>query len=95
MAAVTCAECREIAEEILRSHCDLWISGDQAFRDAWLARNRLVGGTEEDVLRAEELFPKARTNPSPAVGRAVMRKLADEALTGHKVPIPPLTFDPV
>jgi hypothetical protein len=62
------------------------LSSDRDFRDAWLARNNLIGGTEDDVVRAEALFPKARWNSSRKVGIAVGKKLIHEALTGHRVP---------
>jgi hypothetical protein len=89
MNSVVCGECIAIADEIIRSYREAWASADQAFRDTWEARNKLIGGTEEDVLRAEELFPKAKPIRSGRTGQAVLRKLAHEAMTGHKVPKPP------
>jgi hypothetical protein len=47
-----------------------------------------MGGTEEDMQRAEELFPKARNEPNAEVVIAVRRKLMHLALTGHNVPYP-------
>lgn len=89
MNPVVCGECREIAAEIIHSYQETWASADQSLREAWEARNKLIGGTEEDVLRAEEVFPKAKPTTNSAIGRAILRKLAHEAMTGHKVPKPP------
>ena len=77
-----------IARELTATYEETWLSSDQNFRDAWLARNNLIGGTEDDVLRAEALFAKSRFNSSPKIGIAVGKKLIHEALTGHRVPRP-------
>ena len=45
-------ECVAVAQELGEAYADAWISCDQAFRDTWLATN-LIGGTEEDLERAE------------------------------------------
>ena len=42
---------------------------DQSFRDAWRASIKLMGGTEEDMRRAEELFPKAKNERSKPARR--------------------------
>jgi len=55
-----CEECVKIAQELNEALADLWLSADQNFRDAWRASIKLMGGTEEDMQRAEELFPKAK-----------------------------------
>ena len=89
MTPVDCRECREIADEIIRSYEEAWGSADQSLLDAWEARNNLIGGTEEDVLRAEELFSKIKPNTSAAIGLAILRKFAHEGMTGHRVPKPP------
>jgi hypothetical protein len=86
MNRFACEECVAIARELDETHQETWLSSDQDFRDAWLARNNLIGGTEDDVLRAEALFPKARSHRSPKIGIAVGKKLIHEVLTGHRVP---------
>lgn len=86
MNRFACDECVAIARELTETYEEIWFSADQDFRDAWLARNSLIGGTEDDVLRAEALFPKARLNRSSKIGIALGKKLIHEALTGHRVP---------
>jgi hypothetical protein len=54
--------------------------------------NKLICGTEEDVLRAEELFPKAQIKSSPRIGIAIKRKFTHEALTDHRLPKPGFPF---
>jgi hypothetical protein len=86
MNRFACDECFAIARELTETFQEAWFSSDQNFRDAWFARNNLIGGTEDDVLRAEALFPQARLNGSPKIGIAIGKKLIHEALTGHRVP---------
>jgi hypothetical protein len=81
-----CDECVAIVRELTETYEEAWLTSDQDLRDAWLARNSLIGGTEDDVLRAEALFPKARSSGSPKISIAVGKKLIHEALTGHRVP---------
>jgi hypothetical protein len=51
-----CDVCRALAQEIRDAYADLWAPSDQAVRDAWLATHKMIGGTEEDAQRAEELL---------------------------------------
>ncbi len=52
-------ECQAIARELGESLAEAWFFTDQQGKDAWLAVYKMIGGTEEDVQRAEELAPKA------------------------------------
>lgn len=88
MKKAPCEECVKIADELNDALAELWLTSDQSFRDAWRASIKLMGGTEEDMQRAEELFPKARNEPNAEVVIAVRRKLMHLALTGHNVPYP-------
>ncbi len=81
-----CNECLAIAQELHAAYHEMF--SDHELRDAWLAGNKLMGGTDEDVLRAEELFPKSQIKSSPRIGIAIKRKLTHEALTGHRLPKP-------
>jgi hypothetical protein len=51
-----CDVCRALAQEIRDAYADLWASSDQAVRDARLATHKMIGGTEEDAQRAEDLL---------------------------------------
>ena len=53
-----CEECAAISQELAETYEEAWFASDQDFRDAWLARNNLIGCTEDDVLRAEACSPK-------------------------------------
>jgi hypothetical protein len=102
MKRTLCEECVNIAHELDEAFAELWLSADQNFRDAWRASIKLMGGTEEDMQRAEELFPKARNSQQAVASKlhehfferngrvvaAVRRKLMHLALTGHNVPYP-------
>jgi hypothetical protein len=85
-ASADCEECRKITLELREAWTDAWLSADEEFRKTWLA---LRGGTEEDVARAEELFPKANIERKRAerLQQAIMIKFRHEAQTGHKIPL--------
>lgn len=84
--AAACDECRKIKVELREAWRDAWFSADEEFRAAWLG---LLGGTEDDAARAEELFPKANIERKRAerVRQAIMAKFMHEAQTGHKIPL--------
>jgi hypothetical protein len=81
-----CDECRKIRMELHEAWMDAWLETDEEFRAAWLG---LLGGTEEDATRAEELFPKANVKQEHAerLRQAIMVKFRHEAQTGHKIPL--------
>jgi len=96
-----CHECRSIAEEIAAAYADLWVSSDRRFKDAWIATYKMIGGTEEDFTRAEEILGPFRAASLPQLNfasdetmygtvsarirEAIMRKCEHQALTGHKI----------
>ena len=80
-----CQECLAIARELDEVYADAWISGDQAFREAWIATYQLIGGTEEDFTRAEEMAPFPVSAESKKIDRALLKKFAHEARSGHKI----------
>jgi hypothetical protein len=59
-----CDECRALAQNLRDAYSDALASSDQAVRDGWLATLKMIGGTEEDAQRAEELL-----KPLPQAGR--------------------------
>lgn len=98
--AAPCPECCEIAEEVQTAYAEAWASATPELRRAWQAVYRMIGGTEEDFERAEALLRpfKVGYRPGPdlwlpparsPIARALHRKLAHEAFTGHKIPNPP------
>jgi hypothetical protein len=97
----TCQECQSIAEAIAAAFADTWESSDHKFKDAWIATRKMIGGTEEDAARAEDILSGYRAEPlrhfrfaagerssevAPArIREALSRKYEHEALTGHKI----------
>jgi len=51
-----CQECQIIAEEIAAAFAEAWESSDHKFKDAWIATHKMIAGTEEDAVRAEEIL---------------------------------------
>jgi len=80
-----CEECMAIVREVREAYRETWLSAGPEFRDAWRATYKLIGGTEEDVLRAGELLPNAATGSSPRIGNAIRRMLAHEARASHRL----------
>ena len=100
-----CDVCRALARDLSDAYADFWASSDQAVREAWLATHKMIGGTEEDAQRAEELLkalPQAETYDRlipPALFRdnpkflEVIRNMnLHLACTGHVVRVP--TYPP-
>jgi hypothetical protein len=91
-----CDECRALAQDLRDAYVDA--SSDQAVRDAWLATRKMIGGTEEDAQRAEQLLkplpqalrydtriPQGLSLVNPKL-REVFRNMALHfARTGHTV----------
>lgn len=70
-----CDVCQALAQDLGDAYADFWASSDQAVRDAWLATHKMIGGTEEDAQRAEELLsalPQAETY-DPRIPPALFR----------------------
>jgi formiminotetrahydrofolate cyclodeaminase len=81
----TCKECEAIALELRDAYADAWISSDEESREAWIATYKLIGGTEEDAIRAKELASAAQFRDPLRINQVFLRKLAHEARSGHKV----------
>ncbi len=84
MGNPACDECRRIALELREAWTEAWLSTDDEFRAAWTG---LLGGTEEDLARAEEIFPRTKVANADQLRKVVMKKFEHEALTGHKIPL--------
>jgi len=72
---------RELAE----AYAEQWAQSDQPTRDAWQAFYRMIGGTEEDAKRAEELVRGAKFQDRTRIKLAVKKMLRHRAQTGHKL----------
>jgi cytosine/adenosine deaminase-related metal-dependent hydrolase len=93
-----CEECRALAQELRDAYEDAWASSDQPTRDAWRATYKMIGGTEEDVQRAEKLLEalareerySARIPPGffprfPKCSNTCRKMAVHFARTGHNV----------
>ena len=89
-----CDVCRALVQDLL----DAYVSSDQAVRDAWLATRKMIGGTEEDAQRAEELLkalpqaerydtriPQGSSLVNPKFREAFRNMARHFARTGHRV----------
>jgi hypothetical protein len=86
---VSCQECEAIVQELRDAYADAWSFSGQESKDAWVATYKMIGGTEEDATRAEDLAPAAQFREPLRINRAIHRKFAHEARSGHKVPWAP------
>ena len=100
MDHLPCPECQSIAEEIAAAFAYAWKS-DHKFKHPWIATRKMIGGTEQDAERAEEILGGYRAEPlrnfglavgegssegAPArIREALSRKYQHWALTGHKI----------
>lgn len=80
----SCAECEAIARELGEAYLKAWSASDRGTQAAWSAIYKMIGGTETDVERAEELLREAKP-VSLNVSRILRRKFQHEARTGHKL----------
>jgi hypothetical protein len=100
-SAEECEECRAIAQDLRDAYADAWASSDQPVRDAWLATRQMIGGTEEDAQRAEELLkalpqaerynvriPQSLSPHNPKYREAILNMARHFARTGHRVRSP-------
>jgi hypothetical protein len=91
-----CDECRALAQDLRDAYVDA--SSDQAVRDAWLATRKMIGGTEEDAQRAEQLLkplpqalrydthtPSGLSLVNPKLREAFRKLFLHFARTGHTV----------
>lgn len=82
-----CSECQAIARELSEAYAEAWANADHQTREASLAVQKLLGGTEEDAERAEELVANAKPlDYRQRIQRALLKKYTHQARTGHKIP---------
>ena len=80
-----CSECAAITAELAQAYTEAWSSGNQDFRDSWLATYKMIGETEDDFARAEELPSFPASHASERINRAFLEKFAHEARSGHRI----------
>jgi hypothetical protein len=98
-----CDECCALAQDLRDAYVDA--SSDQAVRDAWLATRKMIGGTEEDAQRTEELLkalpqaesynariPQGLSQVNPKLREAFRNIALHFARTGHSVRLPDSPF---
>jgi hypothetical protein len=83
-----CDECLKIREELRGAVADAWLSADQKTKDARVAMYRMIGGTEADAERAEQLLAPFVRGPESMVQNrvhAIMSRMSlHAAQSGHK-----------
>jgi hypothetical protein len=57
----SCQECEAISLEYRSAYRDFWLNASAETRTAYQAVAKLIGGTEEDVVRVEDLALPFRT----------------------------------
>jgi hypothetical protein len=82
--AAGCDECRSIMQELSAAYREALASPE--IRDALIACRKMIGGTESDVVDAEDAFAKARGKSSPRIRNAISRMYAHMVRTGHRLP---------
>jgi len=82
---MSCMECEAIAQELREAYAEAWTSSDQASKDAWIATYKMIGGTDDDAVRAEELVSAAKSREPRRINQVLCRKFAHEVRSGHKV----------
>jgi hypothetical protein len=100
-----CDLCSTLAQELRDAYAKVWESSDQAVRDAWLATHKMIGGTEEDAQRAEELLkalpqaerydtriPQGLYMVNPKLREVFQNMALHFARTGHRVRLPDFPF---
>jgi hypothetical protein len=84
-----CDECVSIRQELAEAYAKEWAAADRATRDAWSAVWGMIGGSEEDAERAEELSARATIKDRPRIRTALMKAMTHTAQTGHRIPLRP------
>ncbi len=87
MRTTSCRECEAIELEYKEASFEYWSNSSVEIKESWRLLRRLVGGTEDDVVRLEEL-PRPKVTGSSRVAEINARRIQHWKLTGHYVNFP-------
>ena len=82
-----CRECEAIELEYRRASFEYWSNSGVELKEAWKVLGRLAGGTEDDVVRLEEL-PRPKVTGSSKLAEISAKRDKHWSLTGHYVNLP-------
>lgn len=85
--ATRCRECEAIELEYRRASFEYWSNSSVELNEAWKVLGKLAGGTEDDVVRLEEL-PRPKVTGSSKLAEISARRDQHWSLTGHYVNLP-------
>jgi hypothetical protein len=71
----SCNECEAIAQELRDLFANAWDSSDEVSKDAWIATYKMIGGTDAEVIRAEELIPASQIRESSRIKASAPEKV--------------------
>jgi hypothetical protein len=83
----SCRECEAIELEYRKVCFQCWLKSSVEIKEAYRLLGRLAGGTEDDVVRLEEL-PRPKRTDSPEIAEVLARRSEHWFLTGHFVYLP-------
>ena len=83
-----CRECEAIELEYRRASFEYWSNSTVELKEAWRLLGRLAGGTEDDVVRLEELPRPKGVTGSSRLAEIIARRNQHWKLTGHYVNLP-------
>jgi hypothetical protein len=87
MRTTSCRECEAIELEYRKASFEYWSNSSVELKEAWRLLRRLAGGTENDVVRLEEL-PRPKVTDSSRLAEINARRDQHWSLTGHYVNLP-------
>jgi len=82
-----CRECSAIELEYRKASFEYWSNSSVELKEAWQVLRRLAGGTEDDVVRLEEL-PRPKVTGSSKLAEINFRRDQHWSLTGHYANLP-------
>ena len=82
-----CRECQAIELEYRKACFEYWANSTVEIKEAARFLRRLAGGSEDDVVRLEEL-PHPKETDSPRMAEVRARQNQHWSLTGHYVNLP-------
>jgi hypothetical protein len=87
MIKIPCRECEAIELEYRWVCLESWANTSVGIREAGQILRRLAGGTEDDVVRLEEL-PRPDATDSSKMAELLARRVEHWFLAGHFVNLP-------